>query len=1027
MRRIKIVVLLALVSASVGLLISVLAPRAGAGSLTDKPASEDGIWVTVDNRISATANWHAPEPGSYRVLRLNKDSLAQQLARAPLERTGDLRNSPAIVTFPMPDGSFQHFHVEESPVMDAELVAGYPEIKSYRGQGIEDGTATVRFDSTPLGLHALVLSADHTAVNIQPPDSTDPATYASYYDKGLAFECGVNESYKVTPKSAGRVSLNAASGTTLRTERIAIAATWEFCNTIGGDTVANSIAAINAYLNGLNAVYERELSVHMNLVNAPNVIYASNNNVCGPGNNVACTASNDPYTNGTPSTMVDQVRPDLRDKVGIANYDVGHVLGTGSGGIAYVGVVCDDTDNGDGLGPLKGGGATGVFGPAGNSAAVGLWAHEVGHEHGGLHTQNGTTASCGGGNREDTTSWETGSGLTIMSYVGICGSDNISSTRDLRFHNGTYNEILVSLAASGGCAITSATGDNVPTVDAGTAKTIPKLTPFTLTATGTDADTADIPNLRYIWEQIDAGGALYFNPPYGDQAGDPPTTTRPLFRPFSPVAEKSRTFPSLTYILNNANVPPAVVGGFQTAETLPSISRTMNFRATVRDERFGVNDSSVAITVDGNSGPFVVTSPNGGGTLSGPQNVTWSVNGTNVAPVNTANVKISLSLNGGNSFPRVLAASTPNTGTAGVTLPNGILSSTARVKVEAVGNIFFDVSDANFSLTPADGCPAVSDYNPKAGLAGSSVVITGINFTSATAVTFSNNVPATFTINNDTKITATVPVGASGGPITVGKTGCNSAQSNSYSFCSTATSISIDDGSINSASTFGNGAYYVNRLTPASYPATLNQVSILWATFQNFPQGTAINIVAGANPGGTATIDGTSLQSTPAVSGPAPGAGQFTTYTLANPITITSGDFVLGFQVPTEPASSFPVATDTTPPARSLSYASGDGMTFTLITTRNYMIRAAQVLTGCSAGSPTLKILSITKTANGHLSLLCLGLPNVVNNLQASSNPSAASFTSVVPAPDAADSTGLFVYEDDPTGLAKRFYRLVYP
>ena len=93
-----------------------------------------------------------------------------------------------------------------------------------------------------------------------------------------------------------------------------------------------------------------------------------------------------------------------------------------------------------------------------------------------------------------------------MSYVGICGTDNISSTRDLRFHNGSYNEITASLAANAACTTNPATGDNIPTVSAGTAKTIPKQTPFTLTATGTDPDASDIPNLRFIWEQLDAGG-----------------------------------------------------------------------------------------------------------------------------------------------------------------------------------------------------------------------------------------------------------------------------------------------------------------------------------------------------------------------------------------------------------------------------------------------------------------------------------------------------------------------------------------
>jgi hypothetical protein len=998
MRQIRIAAFIAPSLASLGLLILAFAPEAGAAGLAATAKSKDGVWEKIDNRLIATRDLQLPAASSYRVLRLNKEALARQLARAPMERTGDLRNSPAILSLPMPDGSFQSFHIEESPVMDAELVARYPEIKSYRGQGIDDGTATVRFDWTPFGFHALVLSADHPAVNIQPPDRSDITTYASYYDQGAAFTCGVNESHRIKPGRAEGVSPNVAVGTTLRSERIAVAATWEFCNTIGGDTLAGSTAALNSFLNGLNVVYERELSVHMNLVNAPNIIYASNNSVCGPGNNVACNAGNDPYTNTNESTMLNEVRPDLRDKVGVANYDVGHVLGTGSSGIAFIGVICDDNDNGgDGLGPLKGAGATRVFAPAGNSGASGLWAHELGHQHGADHTQNGTTASCGGTNRNGPTAWETGSGITIMSYVGICGTDNISDTRDLRFHNGSYNEITASLAAGATCTTNAATGDNIPTVNAGTAKTIPKQTPFTLTATGTDADPADFPNLRFIWEQLDAGGTLYFNPPYGDQAGDPPTTTRPLFRAFSPIASNSRTFPSLTYILNNANVPPAVVGGFQTAENLPSVSRTMNFRTTVRDQRFGVNDSSVAITVDGNSGPFAVTSPNGAENWSGAQTVTWNVANTSSAPVSTANVKISLSTNGGQTFPTTLAASAPNSGTAAVTLPNGIISSTCRIKVEALGNIFFDISNANFNLTPADSCPAVSGISPKVGNVGNSVTITGVNFTGVNAVTFSNNVPATsFTVNSATQITATVPNGAVGGPITLSKPSCGNVQTSNFSVCSNPpVALSIDDGSDESFRSNGDGAYYVNRLTPATYPATLTQISIFWDPFQSFPPGTAINVVAGANAGGTANIDGTSFQTFAAIAGAQPG---FTTYTLPNAITIMAGDFVIGFQVPTDPG--FAIAVDTNNPL-SRSYRSSNGTTFTNVTDGNYMIRAAQVFTGCDAGAPTLSqvVSRMTHGGAGDFDIV-LPQPPATRNVECRSGGASNNFKMVFTFPN---------------------------
>ena len=154
-----------------------------------------------------------PAATPYQAVRLNKDVLERQLARAPMEFTGDLRNSPAVLSLPMPDGSFQRFLIEESPVMDAALVAHYPEIKSYRGQGIEDGAATVRFDWTPLGFHAVVLPSEGRSINIQPPDAKDLTTYASYYHERVAFKCGVTEKSHVEsnrrvlaipmPRSAG--------------------------------------------------------------------------------------------------------------------------------------------------------------------------------------------------------------------------------------------------------------------------------------------------------------------------------------------------------------------------------------------------------------------------------------------------------------------------------------------------------------------------------------------------------------------------------------------------------------------------------------------------------------------------------------------------------------------------------------------------------------------------------------------------------------------------------------------------------
>ena len=414
MRPIRIAALVAPSVAALGLFILASTKQAEADRLAAAGTAGDGIWETIDNSATAAAGSPVPAGDPYHALRLNKVALAQLLFRAPMERTGDLRHSPAVLSLPMPDGSFERFHIEESPVVDAALAARYPEIKSYRGQGIDDATATVRFDSTPLGFHALVLSAGRPAVNIQPAGGNDLTAYASYYDKGVAFKCEADESHQASLAAAGPAAPSASVGATLRTERIAIAATWEFCNQVGGNTLAGTIAAINSYLNATNAIFERELSIHLNLVNAPSVIYASDNPVCGGG---LCNSGNDPYTNSHPPTMLGEVQADLDAKVTPANYDVGHVLATGLGGVATTGVVC---------GPSKGRGASAVFPPAGLSGAIGLFAHELGHQHGARHSFNGTTSNCDG-NRNNQTSWEPGSGTTLMSYAGLCGSDNVAN------------------------------------------------------------------------------------------------------------------------------------------------------------------------------------------------------------------------------------------------------------------------------------------------------------------------------------------------------------------------------------------------------------------------------------------------------------------------------------------------------------------------------------------------------------------------------------------------------------------------
>jgi hypothetical protein len=165
-------------------------------------------------------------------------------------------------------------------------------------------------------------------------------------------------------------------------------------------------------------------------------------------------------------------------------------------------------------------------------------------------------------------------------------------------------------------------------------------------------------------------------------------------------------------------------------ELMPSYARTMHFRLTARDNRAGgggVCFAETAVTVDETGGPFLVTFPNTAGQtwlVNDFKTITWNVAGTIGAPVNCANVKIEMSTDGGLTYPVTIAASTPNDGSQEIQVPNNITSQ-ARIRVIGVGNIFYDVSDFNFTIQNSTVAEFVFN-NPQA------VAICGS--TSATAI-----------------------------------------------------------------------------------------------------------------------------------------------------------------------------------------------------------------------------------------------------------------------------------------------------
>lgn len=621
-------------------------------------AFSSGLWENVSPGSFPIKGTVYSNPVSFRTVSLNKGELIPLLLSAPNETSVKVKNSNTIISLPLPNGTTGRFRFVESSIMEPELQAQYPNIRTYLGQGIDDPYATVRFDYTPLGFHAMILSPFGT-VFIDPYSMNETDYYMSYYKHD--FRSTVDKKFVCLTETDHNPRVYTPvtrTGEQLRTYRTAIAATGEYTAFFGG-TVPNALAAITTSLNRITGVYEQDLSVRMVLIaNESTIIYTN--------------PATDPYSNNNGSAMLSENQANLDAVIGTANYDIGHVYSTGNfGGIANLQAVC--------VNGVKARGATGSPAPQGDPWDIDYVAHEMGHQFAGNHTQN--NLNC---NANPPTAWEPGSGITIMGYAGVC-APNLSNHSIPYFHGGNMANEMIPFTQASPCPQVTNTGNNPPAVTVPTGGFyIPISTPFVLTGTASDPDNDP---LTYSWEETDTGPQGNPNNPVGNA---------PIFRPFSPVTTGTRYFPMLSSVINNTST---------LGERLPTYERLLRFKLTARDNRAGgggIGMGDIAFFTHETAGPFLVTFPNASGTLSGDQTVTWDVANTNAAPVSVANVRISLSTDGGNTFPTELAANTPNDGSQQITLPS-INNTQARIKVEAVGNVFYDMSNANFEITPPIG------------------------------------------------------------------------------------------------------------------------------------------------------------------------------------------------------------------------------------------------------------------------------------------------------------------------------------
>ena len=621
-----------------------------------------GYWSDVsDNEpvIQASLSPKAsPDPSESRLLKLNLAQLREAL------------NGTNAISIMLPDpyGGAVEFALRPSSVMPKKLAARYPEILAFEGVALHDAATTIRLEFSSKGLTAQVLGAGNRWL-IDPVEGLSPEFARSYkysksfHTKDEAFceldSVGVfgggsapNDQFKGTTRRAR------STGESVKTYRLAVATTGEY-GVYHGGTTASALEAVVATVNRVDGIFASELAIRFQLVDDNDAV-------------VFADPATDPFTgNDNAGTLIDESQAQIDLLIGTENYDVGHTLSTGAGGLAGLGVVCREGGKAEGV--------TGSSRPEGDFFDVDYVAHELGHQFAADHTWNGSNGGCGPQQRGPNSAYEPGSGSSIMSYAGLCGADNIASAVDALFHHQSFDQIIGYTTEGIGsvCGSDAVSGNTAPQVDAGSDYVVPKQTPLVVAGSATDQEQG---SLLYSWEQRDLGPQAALT--------DPDDGRFALFRMLDSSSSPERYLPALATVVS---------GALDLSERIPQVAREMTMRLTVKDGTGGVQSDDIVVSVDGDSGPFEVVSPNGGEQVGRSKTVEWDTGFTEQAPVSASMVEIYLSTNDGVSFDQLIDT-VDNTGSANINFPAGIQSQAARLMIKGAGNIFYDVSNAAFQL-----------------------------------------------------------------------------------------------------------------------------------------------------------------------------------------------------------------------------------------------------------------------------------------------------------------------------------------
>jgi subtilisin-like proprotein convertase family protein len=615
--------------------------------------SQDNFFVEIQQQRKTNTLKNTSKAGF--TYEFNYKTLSAALQKAPKNVAS--KTSQVTISFPNIQGELEKYNIVEASVMHADLQAKYPEIRSYIGYGVDTPTAYLRFSLSPyIGLTGIILGKENTEIFEPVADNKTQfrVNYKSNLEKTKGFNCKtLDDLSRTTNKTNG---LKDADDSIHRLYTLALSVTAEYANFHGG-TLAGVNAALAATLTNVNAVFENDFNVSLELAaNNDNVIYFN--------------TATDPYSGF--NNYASELQNTLDTQIGDANYDVGHLLSAigFDGNAGCIGCVCTSG--------LKGSGYTSDDEPVGFNFDIDLVAHEIGHQFGANHTWTHD------GNEGSNVQMEPGSGSTIMGYAGIAASANIQLNSDPYFHAISIEQVTNFIKTTS-CANETNTGNTTPTANAGPDLILPIGTAFKLVGTGNDTD-GDV--ITFCWEQIDENNALttYPNPNSGNDDAV-------LFRSFTPTANNTRYFPNLSDLRFGVNA--------NQWEKVPNVGRTADFRLTVRDNKPGGANNAhddMRVTFNPSFGPFQITSQNTTGiswSSGSTETITWDVNNTNTLP-GASNVNILLSTDGGETYTEIVS-NIPNNGSYALTVPN-LPSPDCRLMIAPTNNNFFAINAEDFAI-----------------------------------------------------------------------------------------------------------------------------------------------------------------------------------------------------------------------------------------------------------------------------------------------------------------------------------------